>query len=59
MRVAQPVGRQLVKVRGFDFAAVAAEIGVAHVVGHHDDDVGVGGNSGDQAGHEGQQDEQG
>jgi hypothetical protein len=31
---------ELIDVRGPDIAAAIAEIGVAEIVGHHDDDIG-------------------
>ena len=37
---AQPVIRQPVEVRGVDFAAVAADVGIAHVIGHDEHDIG-------------------
>ena len=36
---AHSVGGEGVEIGGFDLAAVATDVGVAHVVGHDDDDV--------------------
>ena len=38
--VAQALGRQAVQFRGVDLRSVAAQVGVAEVVGHHHDHVG-------------------
>ncbi len=38
---AQAVGGKGVKCWRFDFAAVAADVGVSHVIGHDEDDVGT------------------
>jgi len=40
LRETQPARRELVEVRRGDFAAVAAEVGEAHVIDEDDDDVG-------------------
>ena len=51
----EPAGGERVQVRRADLAAVAAEVGEAHVVGQDDDDVGprrgIGGRRGGRRGH--------
>jgi len=39
---AEAVGGEGVEIGGLDLAAVATDVGVAHVIGHDDDDIGAG-----------------
>ena len=41
LRKAEAVFGEAVEVRGFDFRAVASDIGVAEVIDHDDEDVGL------------------
>ena len=45
---AHAVGSEGVEIGGFDFASVAADVGVAHVIGHDEDDIGPGVENGDK-----------
>ena len=38
---AKPAGRETIEIRRANLASVAADIGVAHVISHDDDDVGA------------------
>ena len=42
LREAQAVGGEFVEIRGFDFPAVTSDVGIAHVIGHDDNDVWAG-----------------
>ena len=42
LREAQAVGSELVEIRGFYLPPVTSDVGIAHVIGHNDDDVWAG-----------------